>query len=190
MKTDNTIKKRELKEITLDLSNDVNVNILEDCIIFEKGKSKIQIKYNPVYVFVNKKDNAIVITPINSRKRTKAVLNTTEKLITNAIHGLDHEYVYKLAIVFSHFPITAKVDGEYVIISNFLGEKKPRKAKILPNCHVDIKGRDVIVKSIDKTAAGQTAGNLEKATKVKKKDYRMFDDGCYIVEKPKIEKKK
>lgn len=189
MKTDNTIKKRELKNIILEVPSDVKTDILENQVIFEKNNSKISVKYNPVYVHINKKENKLSLCPTNTRKMTKAVLNTTEKLLKNAFNGFDKEYVYVLSIVFSHFPITAKVEGEYVIISNFLGEKKPRTSKILPNCKVEVKGRDIIIRSIDKAAAGQTAGNLEKATKVKKKDYRMFDDGCYIIEKPKIERK-
>lgn len=189
MKTDNTIKKRELKKIVLEIPNDVKTDILENEVVFDKNNSKISVKYNPVYVHINKENNKLNLCPTNTRKMTKAILNTTEKLIKNAFSGFDTEYVYTLTIVFSHFPITAKVEGEYVVISNFLGEKKPRMAKILPNCKVEVKGRDIIVRSKDKTAAGQTAGNLEKATKVKKKDYRMFDDGCYIVEKPKIKRK-
>jgi len=40
------------------------------------------------------------------------------------------------------------------------------------------------VRSGNKYAAGQTAANLEQATRVRKKDRRVFQDGIFIVEKP------
>jgi large subunit ribosomal protein L6 len=50
---------------------------------------------------------------------------------------------------------------------------------------VEIRGQEVIVEGIDKEECGQTAANLEQATKIKDKDPRVFQDGIYIVEKPK-----
>ena len=68
-------------------------------------------------------------------------------------------------------------------INNFVGEKKARTAKILPGTTVTVKGKEVTVKSHDKEAAGQTAGNLERASRVKGKDIRIYQDGIFIVEK-------
>jgi large subunit ribosomal protein L6 len=39
------------------------------------------------------------------------------------------------------------------------------------------------VKGVDKEAVGQTAANIEQATKVRRKDPRKFLDGIYIYEK-------
>ena len=64
---------------------------------------------------------------------------------------------------------------------------KPEYAKILPNATVEVKGKEIIVKSHDKEAAAQTAANLENATKVRGKDERRFQDGIYIVEKGVVE---
>jgi len=46
-----------------------------------------------------------------------------------------------------------------------------------------VKGEDVIVTGIDRQAVGQTAANLELATKIKQKDLRKFLDGIYIYER-------
>lgn len=180
-------KKKEIKNTVVNLPTDTKCEIGLDTMVFEKQGNKVDIKYNPVYIVLNKVANTIELVPKNTKKRTKAVLNSTEKHIINAIKGLDKEYVYKLTIVYSHFPITVKAEGTNVIISNFLGEKKPRKTRILPGCKVEIKGRDIIVKGRDKYKTGQTAGNIEKVTRVVGKDFRIFDDGCYIVEKAKQE---
>lgn len=179
--------KKEIKNIEIDFSNDVKLNIENDILTFEKSGKKVTVKYNPVYLDLKKENNKIILVAKNSKKQTKAVINTTQKHIINAIKGLEKEYVYKLAIVYSHFPMSVKVEGENVVITNFLGEKKPRVTKILPSCKVEVKGREIFVKGPDKYNAGQTAGNIEKITKVLNKDFRIFDDGCYIVEKAKQE---
>jgi len=87
--------------------------------------------------------------------------------------------------MFSHFPISVKVDNKEgkVIISNFLGEKAPRVARILEGVNVSVKGNDVIVEGIDIEKVGQTAANIESACKVQGLDRRVFLDGIYIYEK-------
>jgi len=105
--------------------------------------------------------------------------------IRNLIRGVTEGFEYKLKVVYAHFPIKLRVEGDEVIIENFLGEKHPRKAKIVGRVKVEIRGQEIIVKGIDKEECGQTAANLEQATKIKRLDPRVFQDGIYIVEKPK-----
>jgi len=79
--------------------------------------------------------------------------------------------------------MSVKVDGNQVVIENFLGERYPRRAKILESVNVEIKGQDVIVKGFDKEKVSQTAANIEQATRIKGLDPRVFQDGIYITEK-------
>jgi len=93
-----------------------------------------------------------------------------------------------MRIIHSHFPMNVQVSGKEVIITNFTGEKKPRKAKIIgPNTAVEVKGKDVIVKGTNKEHVGQTVANIESITKVRRKDLRVFQDGIYLTEKNVIE---
>ena len=114
----------------------------------------------------------------------KSMMGTAKSMIRNMIIGVTKGFTYKLKIIASHFPMNLKVQGDTVIIENFIGERWPRYAKIVgPKTKVTVKGEDVIVTGIDRQAVGQTAANLELATKIKQKDLRKFLDGIYIYEK-------
>ena len=125
----------------------------------------------------------VVVEAFFANRRVKALVGTIAAHIENMIIGVTKGFRYKLKIVYSHFPVTVKVQGDKVIIENFLGEKAPRVAKILPGVTVKVQKDDVIVEGIDIEAVGQTAANIEQATKVKDKDRRVFVDGIYIYEK-------
>lgn len=104
--------------------------------------------------------------------------------IKNMFKGLENNFVYELEIVHVHFPPTLKVDGNKLTINNFFGEKSQRHAEILSNVKVDVKGAKITISSPDREAAGKTAANLERATSVRRRDKRIFQDGIYIVSKP------
>ena len=133
---------------------------------------------------IKKEGSAIMLSSHSDLRKYKRMLYTLKSHIKNMIEGVQQQFRYKLKICAGHFPITVKIEGQYVIISNFLGEKIPRKSKILPHVAVKIDKDMIIVQSPDLEAAGQTAANLEKATGVGKRDRRVFQDGCYILEKP------
>ena len=68
-------------------------------------------------------------------------------------------------------------------IDNFLGEKATRNSAICGDAKVKAKGDMVTIEGNDIEAVGQTAGNLEKATIVKGRDTRVFQDGIYLISK-------
>jgi len=125
----------------------------------------------------------VVVEAFFANRRVKALVGTIAAHIANMITGVTKGYRYKLKIVFSHFPITVKIEGDKVLIENFLGEKAPRVARIMPGVTVKVQRDDVIVEGIDIESVGQTAANIELATKVQDKDRRVFIDGIYIYEK-------
>jgi large subunit ribosomal protein L6 len=132
--------------------------------------------------------NIIELTAPSQKRKFSRIFNTLNAHIKNLIRGAAEGFEYRLKICSGHFPITIKKKENEIIISNFLGEKIPRKSKILDNTEVEIKGEEIIVKSSNIEFAGQTAANLEKATFIKKRDRRIFQDGCYITSKPKKQK--
>jgi large subunit ribosomal protein L6 len=116
-------------------------------------------------------------------KRELKLIETAGAHINNMVNGLNEDYVNKLEICNVHFPMTVKVEGEKLIIKTFLGESTPRMAKLLPNVKVEVKGNEIIVSSHDREAAGQTAANIEEATRIRKRDRRVFQDGIFLVER-------
>ena len=135
-------------------------------------------------VELKKEGNAVVVKLYGKGRRAKSMMGTAKSVVKNMITGVTEGFTYKMKIVASHFPMSVKVQGDQVIIENFIGERWARKARIVgPGTRVEVKGDDVLVKGIDKEAVGQTAANIEQATKITGKDARKFLDGIYIYEK-------
>ncbi|MFX0012899.1 MAG: 50S ribosomal protein L6, partial [Candidatus Hermodarchaeota archaeon] len=85
-------------------------------------------------------------------------------------------------ICYSHFPCTVEVntDKKEIHVVNFLGERAPRVTNYLENVEVKVEGDDVFLIGPDKETLGQTAANLRKACRIRKKDPRVFQDGVYL----------
>jgi large subunit ribosomal protein L6 len=99
------------------------------------------------------------------------------------ITGVTKGYTYKLKIVFSHFPISVKVQDKTVLIENFTGERKARRVTTLGDVRIKIETEDIIVEGINLEDVSQTAAKIEQATRVRRKDPRVFLDGIYVYEK-------
>jgi len=117
------------------------------------------------------------------RKKEASLVGTIHSHINNMIVGVTKGYSYKLKIVFSHFPIAVKLQGKSIIIENFTGERRPRSVEIVGDVKIQLEPEDIIVQGINLEDVSQTAANIEQATKVRKKDPRVFLDGVYVYER-------
>lgn len=136
-------------------------------------------------VSIRVEEGSVIVETYMVNRRKKALVGTAAAHIRNMIKGVTVGYRYKLKIVFSHFPISVSVDekNKRVVIKNFLGERSDRFAKIYGDVKVKVQGNDIIVEGIDIEAVGLTAASIERATKIKDLDRRVFMDGIYIYEK-------
>ncbi|MEK6812853.1 MAG: 50S ribosomal protein L6 [Nanoarchaeota archaeon] len=125
----------------------------------------------------------ITLTAVKPNKEIKMVLYTLLAHARNMVQGAAQGFTYKLKICYVHFPMTVKVEGSTVVISNFLGEKIPRKSRILENVKVKVEGEIIVVEGADLEKVSQTAANIEMTTRITRRDRRRFQDGCYIIEK-------
>lgn len=140
---------------------------------FDKGKVSMTVR-----------DGRFVLTAKGATRRESKMIGTIWAHLKNMVKGVGEDFVYELEVANVHFPMNVKLEGDKVLIKSFLGETTIREAKILPNAKVDIKGSAITVTSYDIEAAGQTAANLEKATRLTGRDRRIFQDGIYITKKP------
>jgi len=168
---------------TIDIPNGVEVN-LDGRVVSVKGeKGALTQDFSEAPVTLQLEDKKVRVQANWPRKKEAALVGTVCSLIQNMITGVTRGYTYKLKIVFSHFPISVKVKENMVSIENFTGERSPRWARIMGDVKITVKEDDVMVHGINLGDVSQTAANIERATKVKSKDPRVFLDGIFIYEK-------
>ncbi|MDK2789773.1 MAG: large subunit ribosomal protein [Methanothermococcus sp.] len=167
----------------IDIPENVSVDINGSEVVVKSGGTELRRELSYPNIVIKKEENKVVIESTFPRKKQAAMIGTYRAHIQNMIKGVTEGFEYKLKIRYAHFPMKVSVKGNEVIIDNFLGEKFPRKAKVMEGTKVKVSGEDVIVTGADKEKVGQTAANIEQATKVKGRDIRVFQDGIYIVEK-------
>jgi large subunit ribosomal protein L6 len=146
-----------------------------------KGTLVRDFSFAPISMELN--GRTICIRAEWPRKKEASLVGTLRSHVQNMITGVRKGFTYKVKIVFSHFPISVKLKGKTVLIENFTGERSPRKAKIIGDVQVKVQSEDVFVQGIDLEAVSQTAANIEQATRVKRKDPRIFLDGLYVYER-------
>lgn len=175
-------KTAELKEV-ITIPDNVKISIEKNnlTVTGEKGSLSRVFSHPKIDLKINGK--VVEIRCKSPRRKDKALVGTFVAHIKNMMKGVTIGFEYKMKTVFSHFPIKTSVDGNNFVIQNFLGERSARTAKILEGVTVEIEGEDITVQGIDKENVGQTVANIERATAVKYRDVRVFQDGIYRVGK-------
>lgn len=164
---------------------DVKVNGFKVHVSGAKGKLERDFS-SPLFnkeVKLAKDGNMIKVSTPSTKRKVKSQVGGIAAHIRNMMKGATKGYNAKLKIVFMHFPVTVKVAGKEVTVANFLGEKAPRRADIIGETKVELKGEEIFVSGSDKDEVGQTAANIEIATHVSARDRRVFQDGIFVTEK-------
>jgi len=146
-------------------------------------KGKLTRTFDIQGIELRQESNSVIAEATLQRRKQRSALGTIRSHLQNIFKGVKDGFSYKLKVVYAHFPITVKVEGKQVLIQNFLGEKNPRIADIVGNASVKVEGDAIIVEGMSKEEVGQTAINIERATAVRYRDPRTFQDGVYIVSK-------
>lgn len=144
-------------------------------------KGEITRKFTHPRVEMKLKDGKLIVHSDKPKRAELGLSGTWAAHVKNMINGVVDGYKYQMRIIFSHFPIKTSVKGSELVIENFLGERFPRRAKILEGVTVKISGDMINLEGINKEMVGQTAANIEKATIVRNYDTRVFQDGIYLV---------
>lgn len=176
--------KEPLYRRELQVPREVTVTVDGMRVVVEGPRGRLERDFGHAQgIVIRREDSKVIVETFNANRRRKALVGTVAAHIRNMIIGVTRGYRYKLKIIFTHFPISVEVKGNQLLIKNFLGEKGVRKATILDGVKVSIEGTDIIVEGIDVERVGQTAANIEHATKIKDLDRRVFADGIYIYER-------
>jgi large subunit ribosomal protein L6 len=175
------MKKEIFQEI--EIPEGVEANIEGNSLSVKGPEGENKKEFNLNNLSFEKKDNKIVIGNKKATKKEKKMMNTIRAHIKNMLRGVKEKFEYKLKVVHSHFPITVEIQGDEATIKNFLGEKTPRKTKMPKGAEVKVEKDIITITSVDRETAGQAAANLEKATRIRMKDRRIFQDGIYITSK-------
>jgi large subunit ribosomal protein L6 len=175
------MKKEIIQEVKIPSEVSVEIN---NAIVSIKADGKENLReFKLGKIELEKKDNLIKIKCKNSTKTEKKKINTITAHIKNMIQGVLEGFFYDLKICFVHFPMTVEIKGNEAIIKNFLGEKTPRTCKIPEGVNVELNKDIIKVTSHNKELAGQAAANFEKATRIRLRDRRIFQDGIFITNK-------
>jgi large subunit ribosomal protein L6 len=157
---------------------------LEGCKVTVTGEmGSVTKDFTHARLNIERLDDSLKVWVVNPRKKQASLVNTIVAHVRNMIKGVMKGYTYRMKIVFVHFPMTLRIERNKIIIQNFTGERKPRDAKIVGDAKVHVEGEDVIIEGVDVNEVAQTAANIQRAVKIRRKDRRKFLDGIYVYSK-------
>jgi large subunit ribosomal protein L6 len=169
-------------EKSLAIPENINVTIDNKTVKVSGQKGELEKTFKYFFdIRIEKRDKNILITSTSDKKKVRAMIGTIVAHIKNMIEGVTEGFACKMKVIYSHFPVTVKVEGNKVIIQNFLGETVPRTANIVGKTKVEIQGQDITLSGPSKDDVGQTCGNIEIACRITKYDRRIFQDGIYRI---------
>ncbi len=159
----------------MEIQEGISAKVEGSSITVKGPKGELRLSFPPLSAKVSVKGKEI---EVDAEKR---LANTLLSHIRNMCAGVSGGYSKKLKILYSHFPLSIEVKGDMVHIKNFLGEKQNRRAKVVGGTRVEAKGPEVTVSGISKEEVGQTIANIKSATRIKRRDSRVFQDGLYEI---------
>ncbi|MCK4456421.1 MAG: 50S ribosomal protein L6 [Thermoplasmata archaeon] len=176
-------------EKRIGIPDGVDAAVEEDKVTISSRGSIVERRFFHPLVSIDKDGDEIVVSCEFPKKKEAALVGTFASHIKNMMLGTAKGFECEMRIVYAHFPMKVSVNEErsIVLIENFLGERHPRTARIMGETEVTVKGDTVKLKGNSKEDVGQSAANIEQATKIKGYDPRVFQDGVYIIQKPRVQ---
>ena len=173
-----------MPRVALEIPEDVSVSQdhLDLTVDGPQGTVTRRLWYPDIDVTVT--DDVVAVESDEDDAKTMSTIGTFESHIENMFHGVAEGWEYEMEVFYSHFPMQVTVEGDEVVIENFLGEKAARRTTVHGETDVSVDGEELTVTGPDIEAVGQTAADIEQLTRINDKDVRVFQDGVYITQKP------
>ena len=168
--------------ITLNIPEKINVEIKDGIISVKGALGSNTRKFNANLLGIKKASNTVVIEPAMEKHLHKKASNAAKaiaKEINNDIKGVERYYEVKMQTVFEHFPITVEIKPGIVNIKNMMGERDIRKGRIMGSTKVESKDQNMRIYGTSLDDVKQTALNVRRACKIRRKDDRSFQDGIW-----------
>jgi large subunit ribosomal protein L6 len=172
-------------EKAITIPNGIEAKLSDGFLVIKGPKGELSRKIASGGMKIKIDEGRIKLASTDDRKKNRSIVGAWVAHVRNMITGVSHGWEVRMKIVYSHFPIKLSIDGKTVVIGNYLGERGNRETTIVEGATVKIEKDEVLVTGIDKEAVGQTAANIELASRVKNRDKRVFQDGVYMLSKPK-----
>jgi len=173
-----------MPRVELEIPEDVSVSQdhLDLTVEGSQGTVTRRLWYPDIDVTVE--DDVVAVESSEDDAKTMSTIGTFESHIENMFHGVIEGWEYEMEVFYSHFPMQVNVEGDDVVIENFLGEKAARRTTVHGDTDVSVDGEELTITGPDIEAVGQTAADIEQLTRINDKDVRVFQDGVYITQKP------
>ncbi len=171
--------------VTVELPKGVAITGAKGTVRAKGPKGSLERAFPSDALEIGKASGGVTLTlklPPN-RKRAKALLHTWEAHVKNLAAGVNGGFTARMKVVAAHFPMKVAVKDSRLVIENFLGEKYPRSAPLLEGVEAKVDGEFVVLTGADIERVGQTAANIERATRIRDYDPRVFQDGIYLIER-------
>ncbi len=147
------------------------------------AQGEIEKVFRYPFIGVLSEGNKIILTALRNGRRERTIIGSFAAHITNMIKGVQEPHTYTLKICSGHFPMSVSTSATEFTVKNFLGESVPRIADVIPHVTIKVNDKEIIVKSVDKEAAGQMAARIEQLCRITNRDIRIFMDGIWIINK-------
>ncbi len=187
MSTEKVSKKKDAKAAKAEkarvaVPSGVTVSINGNVIETKGSLGSNKREFNDALIKVSSSDGSIEVEPIGKgslAKKSAMTVNSFSKEISNDMNGVVTLFEKHMRIVFAHFPITVESKDGFVYIKNIIGERMPRKSPIVGGTKIEVKGQNVRVYGTSLDDVAQTAANIRKTCRIRRKDSRVFQDGLY-----------
>ena len=117
--------KAEKLSTSVPVPEGVTVSLNRHMLVVDGPRGRAIKSFRKIPVNIDVSGDAVSLRAGGSRKRDYAILNTARSLIGNLCQGVVEGYTVKMKIVYAHFPVTVKVQGDSVAYREFPGRAGP-----------------------------------------------------------------
>ncbi|MFB6471090.1 MAG: 50S ribosomal protein L6 [Vulcanisaeta sp. AZ3] len=148
----------------VEVPENVEVRVEGSRVVVKGPLGSLERDFGNLPIIIRSLGKSIIIESYFAGRREKAVVGVVAGQIKNLIIGVTRGWRYKLKIVFSHFPMSVKVQGNQLVIENFMGRRSKITLEIPKGLKVSTTKDDIIVEGIDRELVSQFAARVEEAT--------------------------